>query len=439
MSRKRLSNLSLVSPARVVGLPFASTPDQPLRFDEIGTGAGKVAAGDDVGLVGNEKTANKGAAGGYAGLSAGLLSLASISLARLYRLLGRFGSGRDGDINISTSYILQRDMHWNNVTFSGAGCIIANGFKPFARGAVSGTTTAPLLIRQVTGLPGVAGAGANGNANGAAGAAGGGGGTGTVGGTGGTGGGGATGTTTVGSSAGATPNPSSAHGGTGGTGGAGSAGTGGIGGTGGPSGGAAFGPDVAGGGWTVEAIDQSWLRATLLMLGGGGGRGGAGGGGNGTLNGGGGAGGGAGGPVLDVAFFALDLSAFSPSMTVISVKGTNGGNGGNAQAANCGCGGGAGGAGGGCIRLVTGSITGTNTDALIADGGDGGDGGTAISGALGAIGGGGGTGGRVTLWNLAAGPLPVRAIRVAPAAPTTPVTITGGAGTPGGTCRLSLP
>lgn len=441
---QQLVDLDFGGVSRIRGLLAPVGVDEMLRGADIGTDPGTVMAGDDARLSGNEKVANKDVANGYAGLDAvdgGLLDSAW-PLVELYLLMGRFGSGKDGPITISLPMQLTRDMHWTDVTFSGSGSIATQGYKIFANGTVSGTTTAPVLIKVSNVNPGLAGAGGNGTASGGQGAAGGAVATGTIGGSGAAGALGGAGTATVGGTPAAGISAPAAHGGNGNTGGAGGAGTGGAGGTNGAISAAAFNPDTAGGGFTVESPDDTWLRGATVMTGGGGGRGGTGAGGNGANVGAGGGGGGAGAAVIDAAFFHLDLASFPSLMTVMSVKGGNGGNGGNATAAIVGVGGGGGGGagGGGCIRLVVGSITGSNVDALIADGGDGGNGGNANSSAGGGGGGNGGRAGRVTLFHIGAtGDVGVSGPRTAPANGALAVGVVGGLGSVGGTCRLSLP
>lgn len=439
---KRLSDLEVAGGARILGVLSAVASGQPLRLGDVGVGAGKIAAGDDARATGNEKTTNKNTSNGYAGLdAAGRVLSSTIPLVGLYLLMGRFGSGADGPITISSDYIMTRDMHWTDVDIVGSAKLVTAGFKPHARGRVVVTTTAPWAITPNSPAPGLSGAGGTSVAANAPG-----GGTATpsqtTGGSGGGGAGGAGGVT-VGTGGTVASAVTTGHGGESGQSGTGGAGSGGNGGNATSVRGTSFGPQIAGGGFTVEAPDDTWLRGVVLMIGGAGGGGGGGGGGNGTSGGGAGGGGGASGPVLDAAFFEVDVSGYSG--VLMSVKGGNGGNGASLPFAPAtvdrGGGGGGSGGGGGCIRLVVGAIIGSLVDALQADGGDGGNGGDGNGTGRGGRGGGGGQPGRVTLFHLGAtGAAPIRGVVIpAVVAPAAPVVNAGGLGSVGGTCRLSLP
>lgn len=299
-----------------------------------------------------------------------------------------FGGGTDGNVTITTTVTLTRDMFYENLTISGVGKLIVGGYRIFVSGILNLTGAAAGAI-QATGANGGAGAAAgNGGALGGAGTANtiGVGTVGVIGGAGGTAAGveGATGTSPVAGQGG----PSGA----GSTGGTGTSGAGG-----------AARPPVAillGSPFTRFATDL--LRAAVVYGGGGGAPGGSGGGGDGTSGAGGGGGGGAGGVIYLAANFIRTNGAAASS---IQALGGNGGTGGSPAGGTRGAGGGGPGAGGGWIYLIYGTKLDTAaSNVLDVSGGGSGSGGTGTNGAnSGGASGGGGGGGRIDLFNMTTG------------------------------------
>jgi len=153
---------------------------------------------------------------------------------------------------------------------------------------------------------------------------------------------------------------------------------------------------------------------------------------------GGGAGGGGGGTVVIFARNIIVGASTDPSS--ISAKGGNGGTGASQPTFNGTGGGGAGAGGGGFVYLVVGTISGTAGITFIsANGGTGGNGGDGRGGGnFGGQGGSGGYGGKITVTNLSTSSLTViNSTATAAATATIPIGISGTAGTAGVTCTFS--
>lgn len=258
-----------------------------------------------------------------------------------------FGTGSDGDVTITGTTTLTRDMHYEDLTIAVGGILEPNGFRVFCS-------------HSLTNLGTIRSNGSNGSdAGGGGGAGGAGAGRGTLGG-GGTGGNGGT------------------DGGAGSTPGTGNGGFGGAGGAGGAVGGSAGG--TATNVWSdtpspiVVIAGLEYYDSTVLALAVGGG-GGGGGEDNGPSDDGGGGGGG-GGLILICA------PTFRSSGT-IQANGGSGGSGGTGGAG--GDGGGGGGGGGGALLVVTREST-TLAGTRTYTGGTGGGGGTSDPGSNGSNG-----------------------------------------------------
>lgn len=295
-----------------------------------------------------------------------------------------FGDGSDGNVTISGSVTLTRDMYYNNLTISAGAVLITASFRIFVAGTLD-ITAAPAgsIIRNgsngSTATTGTGGGAGSGNSLGSLASSG-------------SGGGGGAGNTGAGSG-GTQPANYTGNGGQG-TGGAnGGSGSSGSGGSGGTAGTQTTLPIHR---WAVE-----FLRATTAIGGGSGGGGGGGGGGNGTSTGGGGGGGAAGAAFIFISANVINRGGSTAANTV-QVNGGTGGGGAVGQGATA-CGGGGGGAGGagGWIYLAYGSLSGsTATNVLSASGGAGGNGGNGTTTGNGGTGGSSGYGGRITLLNL---------------------------------------
>lgn len=298
-----------------------------------------------------------------------------------YRSLG---DGSDGNLTLSSGTVnLTQDVYYNNLTLSGTGKIITNGFKIYVKGILDITQAGVGAIQW----NGNDGNNASGSAGGAAGSAQPGGTIGDIG----TGGQGATGTTangTTGTSGGSlTGNGGSTN----------VAGTGGAGGNNGGAGGNAPSPTALG----FRRFTTNFLRGLTLISGGSSGAGGGSGGGDGTFSGGGGGGGanGAGGIAI---YVNIIYRGSSTPVGVIQAKGGKGGVGGNGDSSgDTGGGGGGSGGAGGWIFIQYNLLAGSRViGALDVSGGDGGNGGTGFNGGAGGRGGSGGNGGRVTLFRI---------------------------------------
>lgn len=288
---------------------------------------------------------------------------------------GIYGDGSDGDVTISGSTTLSRDMYYNNLTVNAA--IVTNAYRVFIKNTLTIGASGSFTQNGASGDNGVADSGGNGGsgseiphafANMQFGASGG------------FGGGLFAGPGDDGSIGFST---------------AGYGGIGGDSGFGGNSplfnGGNAVGGDVfpifIAGKYFVNwvTITTYYTQGYVAMGGGGSGASGAGGAGDGVDDGGGGGGSGQGGGVIGIWARNIVHSG------AIQCKGGNGGNGAPAYAGNTGGGGGAGGAGGGLIYLFFDTLTGTGTYSVA--GGTKGTGGAGIgTGTAGTDGTNGGTG-----------------------------------------------
>ena len=334
-----------------------------------------------------------------------------------------YGDGSDGNVTISGSVVLLRDMYYNNLTITGAGNQIVStaGYRIFVAGTLDITGAVSGAIQRNPG-----------NGNNASGATGGTAGTflgnTVLGGSSTAPTSGTTATTGTGTAASSIATVATAMGGVAGTAGAGGA-LGAV--------GVAGQTATAGSTNRVAYVDVYLLRGASLLTGGFSGTGGSSGNGNGTSAGGGGGAGGVGGSV--VAIFCNILKRDNTTATnAISYFGSNGGNGGNAVAG--GGGGGGAGAGGGCIYFVYNSLQGsTGTNIFRASGGAGGNGGTGTAGYYGGTGGQGGNGGRIILINASTGVVTeTDGTGTSASTPTAPTGTAGTAGTAGVTIQASL-
>lgn len=316
---------------------------------------------------------------------------ASAGLSNIYY----FGDGSDGNVTISTTVTLVRDMFYNNLTLT-TGCVLKPAsFRIFVSGILD-ISNAPTGAIQMTG-----GTGGNGGVTGAGGLAG----TAVA-----TGSGIFTSTAaSVGSAGGTGAGVAGASSGTGnGVEGGGSAASGaggaGSGGAGGASG-AGVAPLVP---VSIRKFDTVFFGlvagAFTPFRGAGGVASGGGGGGGGATTGGGGGGGGPGGGIVYLSAATIARGT-NTNTGIIQCKGGNGGNGATPSGANSGGGGGGSGGAGGWIFLAWGALTGsTITGAIDVSGGAGGTGGNASAGGVaGGAGGGAGGSGRASMIDLIAG------------------------------------
>lgn len=298
-----------------------------------------------------------------------------------------FGDGSDGNVTISSgTTTLSRDMFYNNLTMSGTGKIVTNGYRIFVKSILDITAAAVGAIQWngndgnnasgTTGgvAPSTQPAGATGDISiGAIGAS----------------------SSTANGTSGSSGVIGNANGGISGKGGSGGTGTSGTGGNGGAA--------------RVSTVNNPFLRfetsflfGALLMCGGTGGSGGGSGAGDGTNVGGAGGSGGNGGGILAIYANAIIKSSSTPAGT-FQANGGKGGNGSNSAAAGI-TGGGAGGGGGsgGWVYLCYNYVYGPSITGLVqANGGNGGTGGNGFgSGASGGGGGDCGSGGRINAINI---------------------------------------
>jgi hypothetical protein len=272
-----------------------------------------------------------------------------------------YGTGDDGNVTVSTSVTLTRDMHYANLTITSGGTIKTDGYRVFVKGTYSGQAGAIFHNDGSDAAINVAGTGGSSASNqrvlgrGGSGAS--------------------NGTATTGTAAPSTITlNTTALGGSGGAGGAGSGGAGGA------------GYSTAANSWSNLVNGQSWRDFPIrvlgssfnqvndtvnsLMISGGGGGGSGGGNGTDANNGG---GGGGGGVVVLVARYVVNAGRIS----------ANGGAGGTSLT---GTNNGGGGGGGGGVLLIT-CETYTNTGTVSASGGAGGAGkGTGSNGTAGSAG-----------------------------------------------------
>jgi hypothetical protein len=304
-----------------------------------------------------------------------------------------FGNGQDGNVTISSgTTTLSNDMYYNNLTMSGTGKLVTNGYFVFIAGILD-LTNAPVGAIQNNGANGGAGTalGVGGSAGGAgtsntlgAGVAGGVGGTGNV---------------------GAGGNGGNANSGNQGSyiGDAGSGGDGAHLGGGGSRGATAYPTNAV----SIRRFTTNFLRGASLLTMGSGASGGGGGTGDNTVKGGGGGGGGAGGNMVFISAATINRSSSTSVASTIQAMGGSGGAGGTPTTGQAGGGGGGGGASGGWVYVAYGALTGTAVTGLIdVSGGNGGAGGngtyTGGEAPGGGSGGGSGSGGRVVVLNLTA-------------------------------------
>jgi collagen type VII alpha len=303
-----------------------------------------------------------------------------------------FGDGGDGVASITTTVTLTRDFYYQNLTISGSGKLIVNGYRVFVSGILDITAAAANAIIPYAISPG--GAGGNGTSTASA--------AGVIGAFDPSNGSIAPTNTMVGQAgragtatgaAGTTPLSAigaSILGGRGGVGGAG----GGTGAAGGPVSAAAFVP--------IRRLTVDFLYGASLTAGGQGGGGGQGGSGATSNFGGGGGASACGGGVVGVFARTINRGSSTP-VGVINANGNNGGNGGNGFTGIASGGGAGGGSGGGFCYVVYRFLTGTTVvNALTANGGVGGTGGNGGSSGVGGAGGDGGDGGIVVQVNIAA-------------------------------------
>lgn len=398
-----------------IGTTLTTAADWESGLTDFGTytGTGSVVLGTSPTLttptitsIVNSGTLTVPTGGGTLATTSSVTSSILQSLEPIY-----FGDGSDGDVTITTTTSLTRDMFYNNLTISGAtGIIATNGYRVFVAGTLDVTAAVASAFSHNTSTgvaspggnasgatAGVAGASStNGPISASAGAAGG---TGPV------------NTPIAGSSGGSQANttavfPYGIY--SGAVGGAGTSSTGSAG-----SGGTQTLPTLTFG------ARRAWIDWTPLaagkLLAAAGGAGGGSGGGNSSGTAGGGGGGGAGCYGLTIYANTINRGA-GTAASFINMIGGAGGNG--AAGSSAGHGGGGGGGQGGFVYIVYGQLTGTSKAAAIkTTGGTGGNaGGTATGGA-------GGSSGAVLLVNLGSGTISYSA----PVTGTTP-----GGGTPTG-------
>jgi hypothetical protein len=336
---------------------------------------------------------------------------------------GLYGDGSTGDVTISSgTTTLSSDMYYKNLTISGTGSLVTNGWRVFVS-EILDLSSAPANAIQWTGNngsnttgtgPGFAAsslstntvAGTTGSVSGSAG--------GTAAGTNGTAG---------------TVIPSG-NGGAGGVGGAAGAGSSGSGGTSSSGGTITNFHRIL---WPALSLIRHISDITLTLLQGGacGGSGGSGGG-NGSQGGGSGSSG-TGGGVVYIAARIIKRSG-STAVGAISVNGGNGGSSGGGLSGTRGGGGGAGGGGGGWIYILFNVKIGSSaTGMLRSNGGTGGNGGNQGAGgapSTAGYSGGGGQAGRITLLDLGTSHHS-ETFGTSPVAPVAPVGSTGGIGPAG--------
>lgn len=331
-----------------------------------------------------------------------------------------FGDGSDGNVTISSgATTLSRDMFYNNLTISGTGVLITNGYRVFVKGIfdVSAAQASAIVDNSVTGAA-AAGSNASGQSQGA-------GGTVTVGGP----------LSPSPGSAGATGGQSSSAGGASGTAIANTTSVfpdavylGAVGGT----GGTATGAGGSGGTQTSPTLTfgarRAWIDWTPLAAGklftNAGGTGGGSGGGSvsfpSSLS---GAGGGGGAGARPFVLYAKTINRSSSTGTgFINLVGGAGGTGGAASSSGAGHGHGGGGGQGGFVYIVYANLTGTaKTGAIVSKGGNGGAPGGSGAGTPGSQ---GGANGAVFLLNITTGSYTY----TAPTIGTTGTSTSGGTG-----------
>ena len=394
----------------------------------VGTSAGTVAAGDDSRLIGNEKTANKGAASGYAPLNANAnIDVQYIPISWIDRQ-AYFGDGGDGNVTVSSgTTTVTRTMYYSNLTISGTGQIAHANNAIFAANTFTCSTSGTPAIKHTFLTAANGGNGAAVTTAGTAGSA-----------------------TAVGefaaNTAGNAGTASSATTGTavavvaalaqaaGGSNASTASGSGGAGA--GGAGGAGRTPN----GVTLPMVfhrpTHDFRRGVTLVPGGAAGAGGGGGGGNGTTAGAGGGGSGAAGSMGFLAARIIDVS--SGSGVVFSVEPATSGAGGLTSTTNAGGGGGAQGSSGGWLTVIYETVVGSRSNAFVADGADGGAGGNGNGTGIGGSGGGGGTAGTIKVFDIGRETVTTATQSVAPTAGGAASGTTGGSPGTKGQCRFDL-
>jgi hypothetical protein len=402
----------LASPA-LTGTPTAPTPSTADNTTKIATTAyvqaqgylttiptastttlgGVKVDGTSITITGGVISAVGGGGGAVTSVAGrtGDVVLAVADIAGAVPLAAQFGDGSDGDVTISGSVTLTRDMFYNNLTISSGAVLNSAGYRIFVKATLD-LTAAPAgwLVRN--GAAGSAGSGATLGAAAATLT------SNTIGGAV-SAGGGASGNTGAGVAGSGSGSPFFIGGGTLGTaGGGGGTGAGGAGGTSGSA-----------GSNTQSAPLRVWspyllLRGAALLLGGNSGPGGGAGGGDGTNPGGGGGGGGSGGGIIFIAAATIARGAGTAAAGIQANGGAGGQGGTRGATGNCGGGGGGAGGAGGVVVIGYGALTGaTATNMIQVNGAGGGDGGNGSGTGVAGTGGRSGGGGRVLLANLATG------------------------------------
>lgn len=326
-----------------------------------------------------------------------------------------FGDGHDGDLTISAgTTTLVRDAYYHNLTLSGSGVLVTDGYRVFVSGTLD-ISAAPTAAIQNNGAKGANSTFSGGAAKGASA------GVGTIGAASDLGGTGAGGTIGAGAVAANVVAQTIRNGGAPAAGGKGGS----NGATAGGASRAANAPSLPIGPLRHLAVDLSYGSGNLIGGGANGPGGSSGAGDGGTSTGGGGGGAGAGGGVVLVSARTINRGG-STAVGAIQALGGQGGNGAGGVGTNRGGGGGGSGAGGGWLRLIYRTLTGsTATNALSASGGAGGTGGNGTGTGAGGDSGGGGAGGRIDVFDLGAGTVSILDT-VAATAPTAAVGTTGG-------------
>lgn len=338
-------------------------------------------------------------------------------------ILQDFGNASDGDVVISSGVlVLSSSLYCNNLTISGSGQIITNGYRIFVKGLLD-LTNAGIGAIQWNGSAGLNAISTTGAAAGAAHVS-------QVLGGGTSGGTGATGVTGAGAIAAAPANASPSNGGGGGAGGASGAGV------------SAAAAARAGGTSSLPTefarFTYEFIRGATLCLGGAGGAGGSSGGGDGTVRvQQGGGGGGSGGGMVGIWAKTINRGPLTATGAIQS----NGGNGGintSTPAGNAGGSGGGGGGGGGSVVLFYENLIGSQaTNMIQCNGGAGGQGTNGAGTGQGGAGGSGGNSGRIRVHKTldASGALYVGTNGNAGSAG---VGVSGGSGGGGGICQINL-
>lgn len=345
-----------------------------------------------------------------------------------------WGDGSDGNVTVSGSVSLTRDMYYNNLTIQAGAAITTSGYRIYVAGTldISAAPAGAFVLNGVGGSAGGAGTAAAGGGAGISGAS-------TSGGT--LGGGigawsGGPGSTTTGSNGSGTGTTNANGGGCTAGGNGGSTTAHGTGSTGGTAGTLTF----EGTQWPNTPLGLVFTTTNFVApRGGAGGSSGAGGNGNGT-NGGGGGGGGGGSSGVMAIIAKIVYRGTNTTAAIFQLKGGAGAAGGNGYSSGTSAGGGGGSGGGaGWLVIMYGTITGSQiSNAIDISGGAGGNGGNGYgSGSTGGVGGGSGGTGNVQIYNLGAGNL-TTTNTVAGTAGGVASGTTGGAGASANTKQINL-